>query len=497
MKCKRLITFSLFFICILYCKTSFSQYTPLYNKFFAEQIRGINQLDSEIVILQMTAEYPDFGSSLTPSDVQGSFSNLFKYDFNGDFIEKLSFPDNDSIYHYATFMRKTNNGQLIVAGDYWYITMESAYNPFIAVINSEFEFDSIYYFNHTIFDVYTEQLILSESAINHFTLPIKRNFNFSLELINQPINMSSCFGNTGSLLNSSIFYFNNKIYRLFFDPLFSNTKTTLMDLGDNQNNCTNVYEESSTSLLEYSINEERPVFASSGARITDDAYLIHGVTNQQNPILLKVDSSESVSLLLYDTTNNYESLDFAFSSIDFVNSSHIYFAYSATQNNEQGILLYCFNNEALRWKKFFPLDDGLEFGNFIPLNQIIATPKNDCIVTITTKGFQDASDVYVLRVDSNGNSKDFVTSINHLENNQKNLFSVYPNPAKDMLNYSSNYNEDLVIHIFNNIGQTLKRIELNFNTNKVDISNFSKGVYFYQFKTKQGEILHNGKFIKT
>ncbi|WP_418637646.1 T9SS type A sorting domain-containing protein [Winogradskyella sp.] len=66
-----------------------------------------------------------------------------------------------------------------------------------------------------------------------------------------------------------------------------------------------------------------------------------------------------------------------------------------------------------------------------------------------------------------------ILGIVELENVEINVF---PNPVKDNLYISSNYKLKSV-HIFNAMGQKVF-FEENYNTNEINVSSLSKGVYF-------------------
>jgi len=63
-------------------------------------------------------------------------------------------------------------------------------------------------------------------------------------------------------------------------------------------------------------------------------------------------------------------------------------------------------------------------------------------------------------------------------------FTIYPNPAKDILTITLENNEILEkVTIYNNLGQKIKTI----SQNTVDISNLAKGLYFVEVTTNKGK----------
>lgn len=78
------------------------------------------------------------------------------------------------------------------------------------------------------------------------------------------------------------------------------------------------------------------------------------------------------------------------------------------------------------------------------------------------------------------------------ENNLAKI-SIYPNPVNTVLTISTANNSlPEQVTVTNSVGQTIKIVKEN--TQKVDMSNLSNGIYFLQIKTKEG--VYNQKVIK-
>lgn len=73
------------------------------------------------------------------------------------------------------------------------------------------------------------------------------------------------------------------------------------------------------------------------------------------------------------------------------------------------------------------------------------------------------------------------TSVNEYNNYriEQNSFSVFPNPATDILNVISADNEKYVINIYNAVGEKIYNTASTSNT-KIEISNYATGIYFLQ-----------------
>ena len=78
-------------------------------------------------------------------------------------------------------------------------------------------------------------------------------------------------------------------------------------------------------------------------------------------------------------------------------------------------------------------------------------------------------------------------------------FKIYPNPAKEMLQISTDKTPDtpLSISIFNVQGQSVMNQRLNIiDAQTLDISSFMQGMYVLTVKNEMGQILYNSRFVK-
>jgi uncharacterized cysteine cluster protein YcgN (CxxCxxCC family) len=63
-------------------------------------------------------------------------------------------------------------------------------------------------------------------------------------------------------------------------------------------------------------------------------------------------------------------------------------------------------------------------------------------------------------------------------------YKIYPNPVKDLLNISLDYGVLMKqVNFYNAYGQRI----FSANSNKIDVSNFAKGIYFLEIETDQGK----------
>lgn len=63
--------------------------------------------------------------------------------------------------------------------------------------------------------------------------------------------------------------------------------------------------------------------------------------------------------------------------------------------------------------------------------------------------------------------------------NAKPMFSLYPNPARDIINISTDKIENSVITIFDITGKEIKSIKFNTFNVVLNINDLDAGVYFY------------------
>jgi len=90
-----------------------------------------------------------------------------------------------------------------------------------------------------------------------------------------------------------------------------------------------------------------------------------------------------------------------------------------------------------------------------------------------------------------------ITSINDQFESEQKKFHIFPNPAQSVINFETSSFKDLVeVNIIDRSGKNVfsKRLNLNVNTSKIDISSLKKGVYILQLN--DGKRVVTDKFIK-
>lgn len=76
---------------------------------------------------------------------------------------------------------------------------------------------------------------------------------------------------------------------------------------------------------------------------------------------------------------------------------------------------------------------------------------------------------------------------------------LYPNPASSFVNFEfdKRYDPSNTISIFNFIGKKVADVKVTDQKVTVSLTDYYRGVYIYQLRDKQGNILSSGKFQVT
>jgi len=75
---------------------------------------------------------------------------------------------------------------------------------------------------------------------------------------------------------------------------------------------------------------------------------------------------------------------------------------------------------------------------------------------------------------------DIPSGVNSLANNNLNLFTIYPNPANNyvVINYNNKNNSKATFHIYDCLGNIVKKITATSNNTTVNINGLTTGIYF-------------------
>jgi len=80
--------------------------------------------------------------------------------------------------------------------------------------------------------------------------------------------------------------------------------------------------------------------------------------------------------------------------------------------------------------------------------------------------------------------------------NEIKTVKCYPNPASSFINFelSENYNDSYDLVIFNFIGKKVEELKVTDQKITVSLTDFFRGVYIFQLRDRQGNIIESGKF---
>lgn len=76
------------------------------------------------------------------------------------------------------------------------------------------------------------------------------------------------------------------------------------------------------------------------------------------------------------------------------------------------------------------------------------------------------------------------------------VVKVYPNPATSFINFEfdKRYEPSYTISIYNFIGKKVEDVKVTDQKLTVSLTDYYRGVYIYQLRDKQGNIVASGKF---
>lgn len=112
----------------------------------------------------------------------------------------------------------------------------------------------------------------------------------------------------------------------------------------------------------------------------------------------------------------------------------------------------------------------------------VLAPGNHTITMTATSGASTVTRTFTLTITPN-------LGVNE---NAKQNFVIYPNPAKNQITLKGEFDANESIVIYNMLGQTVIEKSIKSNEEKIDISNLSNGVYSIYFKSAKATY----KFVK-
>lgn len=89
-----------------------------------------------------------------------------------------------------------------------------------------------------------------------------------------------------------------------------------------------------------------------------------------------------------------------------------------------------------------------------------------------------------------------VAQVKRITNDAVKTVKFYPNPASGFINFefSDNYNDSYDLVIFNFIGKKVEDLKVTDQKITLSLTDYYRGVYIFQLRDKQGNIIESGKF---
>ena len=84
------------------------------------------------------------------------------------------------------------------------------------------------------------------------------------------------------------------------------------------------------------------------------------------------------------------------------------------------------------------------------------------------------------------------TGVNELKSDK---IEIYPNPAKDYINFDMGMYKDFQLSVYNSVGQTVLKKQLTSSNTTLNIQSFQSGMYYYQLINNKAKVI-SGKFLK-
>ena len=158
----------------------------------------------------------------------------------------------------------------------------------------------------------------------------------------------------------------------------------------------------------------------------------------------------------------------------------------ATEVTHESITVAWDSSAALAW--------GLDYSepNVTTVTSIVGITTNSCTIT----GLQPETPytIWVMAFCEDGVTSDYsaplnvTTQPNGINNYLLNSISLYPNPAKDVVNVQCTMNNVQIesIEVFDVYGKLLQTVSMTPETTTINVSGFAAGMYFVRVTTEQG-----------
>ncbi len=246
----------------------------------------------------------------------------------------------------------------------------------------------------------------------------------------------------------------------------------------------------------------------TGAKAITDSTYIHPVTY---PFMTGASNGFGVNTYLFIRDKNGITKDsiiigdmqkqFDMTSVDniaffttdsiFVTGSN--FSLDSSFNDYEDNTIFLWNiklNGQVNWQKYYGI------GKKFTVSDITKTSDGGCFLVGKVWDWHQypdyTTDIFFLKVDKNGN---ITGSVGINEKISQSEILVYPNPAKDYINFEMGMYKDFQLTVFNSIGQIMLQKSFTSANNTIDIQNFKQGIYYYNLVNDKGKRI-SGKFVK-
>lgn len=104
--------------------------------------------------------------------------------------------------------------------------------------------------------------------------------------------------------------------------------------------------------------------------------------------------------------------------------------------------------------------------------------------------------IFMLVVSLAGMSQDRAVQAAAPSSNAARFVRFYPNPATTFINieFQRNILKGSNFQVYNFLGRKVIEIQDITNKTRIDLTNYSRGIYIYQLKDGNGRIVESGKF---
>ncbi|MFZ4740858.1 MAG: T9SS type A sorting domain-containing protein [Bacteroidales bacterium] len=203
------------------------------------------------------------------------------------------------------------------------------------------------------------------------------------------------------------------------------------------------------------------------------------------------------SIIIGDMQKSYE-ISSTLHVVDFFTTDSIFvvgcnYSLDSSYNAYEDNTIFLWNiklNGQVNWQKYYGI------GKKFIVSDITKTSDGGCLLVGMVWDWHHypefTTDLFFLKIDKNGNISGS-QGINEIITQSEIL--LYPNPAKDYINFDMGMYKDFQLSVYNSVGQAVLQKEFTSGNNTIYIQNFKQGMYYYQLINDKGKVI-SGKFVK-